>query len=65
MTPSCVVCGISTVYTNYCTLHYLEKEKNYGVYDLKTNNRGFRWWGIKRVFNYYYYLWRKNGRPIL
>jgi hypothetical protein len=52
----CLVCSEPTGYTNYCTLHYLEKEKNYGVYDLISNNKGFRWWGIQRIFNYYF--WR-------
>lgn len=39
----------------YCREHYLKKEMVYGIYDLRTNNKGFRWWGIKRIFNYYKY----------
>lgn len=39
----------------FCRYHYLEKEMIYGVYDLKTNNKGFRVWGIKRILRFYLY----------
>ena len=56
----CIKCGKET-YGWYCKYHYLEKEKNYGVYDLKTNNKGFRLWGVRRIFNFYIYKLFKNG----
>lgn len=40
----------------YCEGHYLKKEMAYGKYDLRTNNKGFRWWGVKRIFNYCLWL---------
>lgn len=48
-------CGEET-YGWYCLKHALEKEAIYGYYDLITNHKGFRWWGVKRIFNYYKFL---------
>lgn len=53
--PKCVE-AISEPFAGwYCREHYLKKEAGYGWYDLKTNNKGFRRMGLKRIFNYYIY----------
>lgn len=41
--------------TWFCREHFLLKEKSYGWWDIKTLNRGFIWWGIKRCFRYYWF----------
>lgn len=49
-------CNKDAPMTWYCRYHYLEKEMVYGVYDIRTLNKGFIWWGIKRIFNFYKYI---------
>lgn len=53
-TSKCIGCG-KKCRGWYCAYHYYRKEMLYGVHDLKTNKKGFRWWGIKRILKYYIY----------
>src|SRR5207244_708749 len=52
----CVDCGKPTAGSVFCVYHYLLKEYRYGVYDLKTNNKGFRRWATKRIYRYWRYV---------
>lgn len=54
--PLCISCGEEGNGGYFCRKHYLQKEYSYGLYDLKTNLKGFRWKGIKRIYQYYKYL---------
>lgn len=50
----CLLCDEMTL-NWYCNFHYLEKEARYGMYDIRTLNRGFIWRGIKRVVRFWKY----------
>lgn len=55
-------CGKDTIGTWYCKEHSLYKDFRYGLYDLKTNNKGFRLWAIKRIYSYLKYKLTKENK---
>jgi hypothetical protein len=61
-----VLCEEETV-GFFCKEHYLLKEKNYGIYDLRTLHWGLDMrqykYAIKRVFNYYWFELNKYAYP--